>query len=334
MENRKQIPDWAIRYDFNWHSNPASKHFSKTLFDKSYVRPVVNEAWEIIKGNRENSDASIKDMHEAQKVIDKFQYDSAPMCLGRTVQTICDARLLPLDELNRIFKTTDRLEVEKKARHSLETYVPYEHAKDDDLRAKACLEVLDNTVEQAMKGLEHTFRLLGLNQWEGEKDVFIEDLNGIDLKYFLKPDYCNLIELKVRTPGIRKNSKKGWAKGSLPSTPYPGWLNQVSAYHHVTKRQPAIIVANDTDYRIFHPDEEDSFTEPDRLHMTWENIEQDLRIHERILKQAHRISVEEGLNPEDSLKTLLRSVVPDWSHISWSNLNPEVFDQAKSLWGY
>ena len=108
IENRDSFgtfPDWAKIHQFKWHSNPASKHFSKTVFDKSFIRPQTDKAWKLLNDSKIDEQ---KIRRQAFKIIDKYSYDSAPMCLGRTVQTICDARLLPQDELNRIYQTKDR----------------------------------------------------------------------------------------------------------------------------------------------------------------------------------------------------------------------------------
>lgn len=325
----QEIPDWASYYNYYWHSNPLSKHFSKVVFDKSFVRPQVDLAWETLK----NKNSGTKQKEHAQSIIDKYAYDSAPMCMGRTVQTICDARLLPLDELQRIYQTTDRLDIEKKARMVMELYDGYEFQYRDDEKANLCRDALDETVANAVKGLEEAHRILGLNQMEGEKDVFIEDIKGMDLRYFYKPDFSSLIELKIRTPQMR-NTKKGYAKGSIPKDPYPSWLNQVSAYHHYTKRQPALVVANDVEYKIFHPDEGDFFTSPDNLIFTWDNIAQDCRLRERVMKHAHQFTIQNNLDQNDSLYHLFQSVIPDWKDISWSNLNPVVLEEAKYMWGY
>tara|TARA_B100001094_G_scaffold315932_1_gene356527 strand:+ start:5665 stop:6675 length:1011 start_codon:yes stop_codon:yes gene_type:complete len=314
------FPDWAKIHQFKWHSNPASKHFSKTVFDKSFIRPQTDKAWKLLNESKIDEQKIRK---QAFNIIDKYSYDSAPMCLGRTVQTICDARLLPLDELQRIYQTKDRKEIEDTARHEMDVYQPYAYATNDELKAKACFEALDDTVHHAMQGLEHAFQLLGLNQWEGETDVFME-LHGIELPYYFKPDFCNLIELKIRSPRLnppRKDGSRTWSKGSIPKTPYAGWLNQVSAYNSYFNRQPVIVCANNVENKVYHPENGDWMLEQDHLNNTMQNIVQDLKRHEHILRKS------------DNLEELVQMVIPDWDHISWSSMNPEVLDEAKLLFG-
>ena len=162
-----------------------------------------------------------------------------------------------------------------------------------------------------------------LNQWEGETDVFME-LNGIELPYYFKPDFCNLIELKIRSPRLnppRKDGSRTWSKGSIPKTPYAGWLNQVSVYNSYFNRQPVIVCANNVESKVYHPENGDWMLEQDHLNNTMQNIVQDLKRHEHILRKS------------DNLEELVQMVIPDWDHISWSSMNPEVLDEAKLLFG-
>jgi len=314
------VPDWASKHHFKWHSNPASKHFSKTVFDKSFIRPQTDKAWKIMK-ETQPSDREVR--NQAMSLIEKYEYDSAPMCLGRTVQTICDARLLPQDELIRIYDTPNREEIEFDARQRMDTYEPFIYSTNDELKAKACFEALDGTVDNAIQGLEQAFKMLGLNQWEGETDVFME-LHGIELPYYFKPDFCNLIELKIRSPRLnppRKDGSRTWSKGSIPKTPYGGWLNQVSAYNSHFNRQPVIVCANNVESKVYHPENGDWMLEQDHLNNTMQNIVQDLKRHEHILRKS------------ENLEELVQMVIPDWDHISWSSMNPEVLDEAKLLFG-
>ena len=208
-------------------------------------------------------------------------------------------------------------------RKSLDAFRGEERRKDDELKAKACFEALDDTVDNAMEGLEQAFQLLGLNQWEGETDVFME-LHGIELPYYFKPDFCNLIELKIRSPRLnppRKDGSRTWSKGNIPKTPYGGWLNQVSVYNSYFGRQPVIVCANNVESKVYHPQNGDWMLEQDHLNNTMQNIVQDLKRHEHILRKS------------ENLEELVQMVIPDWDHISWSSMNPEVLDEAKLLFG-
>jgi len=318
MEGFQKRPEWAKRFGYDHFSNPQSKHFSWAVFDKAVIRPQLNKAWNILKSDVPKGSKKHKD---AKLIIDKYSYDSAPMCLGRTIQSICDARLLPEQELKHTYGSTDRIEIEKDQRSKMEKYTFDEYTPNDDEKAHACREVLDPTLDNAMRGLEHAFKALGLNTWEGETNIKM-DLNGIEIPYFFKPDFNNLIELKIRSPRYMPKSKKGWATGSLPSKPYASWLGQVSAYYFKTGRQPIVVCANDRDYRLYHPDEGDYLMEKENLEFTFDQIVSDLKIQQYIMKNA------------EDLNELVQFVQPDWEHLSWSNKNPEVLQEAKDLWGY
>lgn len=328
-------PDWADKIHFRHHSNPASKHFSKTVFDKCYVRPKQDYCWSILKNEIKDPNIS---KEKARIILDKYKWDSAPMALGRTVQKICDARLLSPDELEKTYKTSQGIDIEKEARQELINYQPFEYAKEDKLKKEACLDALDNTVENAIAGIQEAMKKLGINLLQGETTIFMEDINGIDLPYNFKPDFSNLIELKVKAPTvssyIKKDGTRTIGKGVLPKAMTPGWLNQVSVYHAYTNRMPALVVANEEDYRIFDDTVNDFALTKQMLTMTWENIVSDIKLHEHVLKQAYQTSLDNNYNEEQTILAVLRSVVPDFNDWSWKGIDPRYIEEAKQMWGY
>jgi len=328
-------PDWANHINFRHHSNPASKHFSKTVFDKCYVRPKQDYCWSILKG--EIKDPNIN-FDQARNILSKYKWDSAPMALGRAVQKICDARLLTPDELEKTYKTSKGVDVEKEARQELVNYEPFEYAKEDKLKKEACLDALDDTVENAIAGIQEAMKKLGINLLQGETSIYMEDIHGIELPYYFKPDFSNLIELKVKAPTVssyvKKDGTRTIGKGPLPKAMTPGWLNQVSVYHAHTGRMPALVVANEDDYRIFDETVNEFELTEQMLTMTWENILADLKLHEHVLKQAYEHAKKNEWDQEQTILTVIRSVVPDFNDWSWKGLDPRYIEEAKEMWGY
>ena len=62
MNTFPSIPKWASNKNYLWHSNPESRPICRTLFDKCVIRPKVNIAYEILKGERKGG-AMISDKH-------------------------------------------------------------------------------------------------------------------------------------------------------------------------------------------------------------------------------------------------------------------------------
>tara|TARA_B100001113_G_C21103300_1_gene619695 strand:- start:680 stop:1690 length:1011 start_codon:yes stop_codon:yes gene_type:complete len=327
-------PDWARRINYTHHSNPGTRHFSRAVFDKCYVRPRVDYAWKIIKGEIEDNEIS---KEQAGRIIKMYKYDSAPMIMGRTVQKIVDARLLDPDELEKTYKQTN-IEVEKSARQELINYTPFEHAPNDDLKHKACLDALDDTVEQAVNGILEAMKRLGINRLRGETNIFMEDVPGIALPYNFKPDFSDQIELKIKCPSIssyiKKDGTRTISKGKLPSILSPSWLNQVSAYYAHNKRRPSLVVANEDDYRIFDETEEQFLLSEPSLVNAWENILAMLKAHEHNLKASYDYAMANNFSNEEIILSVIRSVVPDFSDWSWKNINPDFLEEARTMWGF
>jgi len=329
------VPDWANKIHYTHHSNPGTRHFSRSVYDKCYVRPKVDNCWKILKDKIKDPQIG---KEQARKIIDRYKWDSAPMALGRAVQKICDARLLNPDELEKTYNTSKSVDVEKEARKELENYTPFEYAPNDDLKKQACLDVLDDTVDNAVTGILQAMKKLGLNQLRGETNIFMEDVNGIDLPYNFRPDYSDQIELKIKAPivssYIKKDGTRTLGKGKLPSALTPSWLNQVSVYFAYTKRRPSLVVANEDDYRIFDETENEYELSEGMLNNAWENIVADLKLHEHVLKNAYNTAHINNCNEEETILTVIRSVFPDFNDWSWKGIKPEYIEEAKEMWGY
>ena len=62
------LKEWALRHDFGHHSNPKSKDRAKIFFDKCFLRPSVNEAWEVLKSDTND----IQARKRAKAIIDSL----------------------------------------------------------------------------------------------------------------------------------------------------------------------------------------------------------------------------------------------------------------------
>ena len=72
---------------YNHHSNPAVSD-AKTFYDKLIIRPRVEKAWGIVKGETDG------DRDLALATIDKYKIVNTKMHAGTTVQEACDKHLL------------------------------------------------------------------------------------------------------------------------------------------------------------------------------------------------------------------------------------------------
>ena len=309
-------PDWASRHNYYHHSNP-SKPDGATFYDKGVRRPAVNHAWQILKGAVDGSAV------EARETIAKYGFDNINMTSGNIVQHYCDAVLLHGETGGEAYRS---------AVNELHDYTPPKHNdlekemaviahREDPLydldgrRVRSSDDAMGCELElvcsNALDGLREALVLNGINDVEGEVDMWGQ-LDGCELKYNGRPDYCRRIELKTMWDRQAHTDKP--AANSLPAAATHLHKQQVAGYWKLSGLLPTIVVANRMGYRIFQPSE-------DELRDTLQAVTQACQRRERLLKAA--------TTPEE----LMRLCDPQWDHFfAWRDLHPDVIKQAREIY--
>ena len=305
--------------NYNHHSNPAVSD-AKTFYDKLIIRPRVEKAWGIVKGETDG------DRDLALATIDKYKIVNTKMHAGTTVQEACDKHLLEDVSLADALKyAKDRLqeyespswrdkEKEKiEIQYKLESQFAEKEIKGEmqwrksDQGTHTELELVFN---HAIEGLLDAQKQHRLNRLEGEVDLF-GDLPKCDLPYNGKPDYSQCIELKTQWTS---NVHEAPRTNSLPSSIRSPHMTQIAGYYHLTKKMPTIVYANRGGYKTFSPTE-------DELRESLQLIFESCQRRERLLKAA------------DNIEDVLRLCDPQWNGLfGWNDMNPEVLLNAKKIW--
>ena len=310
-------PEWAARHGYYHHSNP-SRPDSATFWDKGIRRRAVNDAWKVLKGELDGNATA------ARETIDKFSFDNINMHSGNIVQHYCDDVLLDgegggeayrnaVNELHA-YKPPKHNDIEKEMAVISHREDPIygsdgKKARKDDDDAGCC--ELELVCGNALDGLREAFSLAGINQLEGEVDLWGQ-LEGCELKYNGRPDYCRRIELKTQWDRSAHTDKP--AANSLPATARYGWLTQVTGYWKLSGLLPTIVAANRIGYRIFQPTE-------DELRDTLQAVTQACQRRERLLKVAQ------------TPRELMQLCDPQWDHMwAWKDLHPDVIKEAREIY--
>ena len=300
------LPKWAKDKNYFWHSNPESRPLDVTYFDKLIIRPKVSLAWEILKNERDG------DRDSASALIAKYDNDNANMFSGRLVQEMVEKFLLEHKSQEECIEYGSNAFNEYKPR-------TWDDGKDAD-KIEINRDEFATVFKNAAEGIQEAQLHLGLNQLEGEKEVFT-NIEGLALPYYGKPDFTHQIELKTKWSTKDVRAKSGSRASSLPNQPVWSHLCQVAGYWYEKKRPQIIIYANKMGYRMFHSQNCEQLSE-DALSATITHVAAKCRIREHQLKST------------DSAHDLMQLIEPDFGHFYAWDRNPEVVDEAKKLWGF
>jgi len=305
--------DWATRHNYLHHSNPMSKTRCKALFDKVHIRPMISNAWEIVKD--ESSDSNKK--KDAWAILDKFdpkrnQSDNANMLAGRAVQAICD--LVILNEVN--FEDAYKSVKE-------DMLLQYQHREWDEgtdfKKYERYYEEVPLVAKNAIIGL--TQALQKENKIIGETD-YLGILPGNELPYNTKPDYARRGDLKTKWSTIA-DTKSGWRAASLPSSlsgPFElSHLYQVAGFWAVNGGLPPFLVyANVKDYRLF--------TQENSPELSNENL---AKIVKHIINE--NLVTERFLKVCSTKEQLFQMVTTNYRDLCWKE-PPSVLKEARKFW--
>jgi len=308
-------PEWAARHNYYHHSNP-SRPDAATFWDKGIRRRAVNDSYKILKGELDGNATA------ARETIDKYAFDNINMHSGNIVQHYCDAVLLHDEGGEAYPNAVNELHAYTSPKHNdIEKEMAVVHHREaviyDSEGKKArnpddagCCE-LELVCGNALDGLREAFSLARINDIEGEVDLWGQ-LEGCELKYNGRPDYCRRIELKTMWDRQAHTDKP--AANSLPAVATHLHRQQVAGYWKLSGLLPTIVVANRMGYRIFQPSE-------DELRDTLQAVTQACQRRERLLKAAK--------SPEE----LVRLCDPQWDHFfAWKDLHPDVLKQAREIY--
>ena len=294
------LKEWALRHDFGHHSNPKSKDRAKIFFDKCFLRPSVNEAWEILKSDTNDIEARKR----AKAIIGSLDpqnngSDNCAMLCGRLVQTFCDSVLT--DNTPVGFAQEDML-------NSYENYQPRVWDNGEDKEKYGFLkDTLVATALNALEGIKEA--TYAENRVIPETDLY-KPMAGNELPYFTKPDYNRKGELKTKWARKNSRSKTGYSSASLPKSFgmfEQSHLWQVAGVWALNGHQPVwLLYVTDSDYLIFNETNCEELR-PENLQEVAKKIMQYNKVTEKLLKTAKTKS------------ELFEMVSPDYDKLCWND---------------
>lgn len=306
MNSIPTVPTWAANKHYYWHSNPESRPVCQVYFDKCYIRPKKDHAWDIIK-SKDKSAAAL-----AYDTINLYNDDNSNMMAGRSVQEMCNKLLLENEsEQSAISFGSD----------FFENYHPrdWDNGRDIDKHQINIAEFVD-VFKSATNGIKEAANQLRINRLEGEENLMFK-MPGLNLPYNGIPDFNGSIELKTKWSSISSKAKSGKTTASLPSKPLYSHVCQVAGYWFEKKRPQAIVYANKNDFRIFTDQNCELLTE-EALNGVIRYMTGQLQIRENQMKAAKDV------------ESLLRLVSPQFNHMWAWDYKSEVLREAKQIWGF
>jgi len=296
---------WAASKHYHHHSNPASRPVCRTLFEKCIIRPKVNRAWMVIKGD------TVGDKQAAGATIDLYRDDNANMLAGRVVQDCANLVLIDDHTLDAAIR---------QGMSRLDEYQPrtWDDGKDERKLAVNRGEFAD-VLTNAVTGVKEAHAIYGLNRIEGESEIFA-NLPGLELPYSGFPDFSRRVELKTKW-STAADTKSGKRSASLPNKPTWPHICQVAGYWFGTGLMQTIVYANAKDYRVFNEQNCEQLSQ-DALQAAVNHIVAKCAIRENLLKSTN------------SVDEMLRLIEPDFGHMWAWDMRPAVLDEAKKLWGF
>ena len=296
---------WAASKHYHHHSNPASRPVCRTLFEKCIIRPKVNSAWMVIKGD------TVGDKQAAGATIDLYRDDNANMLAGRVVQDCANLVLIDDHSLDAAIR---------QGMSRLDEYQPrtWDDGKDERKLAVNRGEFAD-VLTNAVTGVKEAHAIYGLNRIEGESEIFA-NLPGLELPYSGFPDFSRRVELKTKW-STAADTKSGKRSASLPNKPTWPHICQVAGYWFGTGLMQTIVYANAKDYRVFNEQNCEQLSQ-DAQQAAVNHIVAKCAIRENLLKSTN------------SVDEMLRLIEPDFGHMWAWDMRPAVLDEAKKLWGF
>lgn len=309
----RKIEEWAFRHDYGHHSNPKGKDRAKIFFDKCYVRPKINEAWEILKG----SDPDLEKREWANSILNDLDskrngQDNVPMLCGRLTQTAVDKILIDGEPESKVIEDI------------LAKYEAYKPRKWDDGTDKAKHEAykdnLVGTIKVACNGIKEATALD--NRIQPEVDLF-EPMMGNALPYFTKPDYNRRGDLKTKWPKKNSRAKSGFSPASIPKGIGMFELShlwQVSGFFALNGRQlPWLLYVNDSDFNLLTADNTPELR-ADYLQEIVDRISRFNKVTENMLRKCEKT------------EELFELVSPDYDQIFWKE-PPTYLKHAHRIFG-
>lgn len=307
-----QIPEWARRHHYWWHSNMKNKDRAKVFFDKCIVRPKLKQAWSVIK----NPDSDNVMQEKAWEVIYRLDggyngSDNANMLCGRLVQSACDAILLEGKDPPQVIANTYQQYMK---------YVPRNWDGGLDAAKWTQYETeLESVIHNAVAGLREA---MASSEIFGETELY-GALKGNELGHKNLPDYAGVGDLKTKWSSRSPRSKSGFSTNSLPKDLSGRFdiqnVHQVAGGWEINGRKPVwLLYVNKNDYQLLNQNNCDQL-KPEYLEQVVKEIRLTNQITENLLRAAK------------TTDELLSLVYPDWDNLGWQMPDGYV-GEAKSIW--
>jgi hypothetical protein len=170
------------------------------------------------------------------------------------------------------------------------------------------------------------------------KDIKLEDesaaerycthkFDGLVLPKLGRLDYEDrkkFIELKTKHRSKRKSDTKAgfsWTKGYLPKTADENHLKQVAFYFHCTGKIPYLLYVNQDSFNVFTQDSCEQL-KPDYLKFLVDQDYKKARVRQNIVIAC-----------EGDVRRMAQLIPPpNFSSYMWRDLQPEMIEDAASLW--
>jgi hypothetical protein len=137
-------------------------------------------------------------------------------------------------------------------------------------------------------------------------------------------DRNKFVELKTKHRSKRKSDTKqgySWTKGYLPKTPDINHLKQVAFYFHSTNKIPHLLYVNQDSFNVFTQDSCEQL-KPDYLKFLVDQDYKKARVRQNLVIAC-----------EGDVRRMAQLIPPpDFSSYMWRDLQPEMIEDAASLW--
>jgi hypothetical protein len=137
-------------------------------------------------------------------------------------------------------------------------------------------------------------------------------------------DRKKFVELKTKHRSKRKSDTKqgySWTKGYLPKTADINHLKQVAFYFHSTGKIPHLLYVNQDSFNVFTQDSCEQL-KPDYLKFLVDQDYKKARVRQNLV-----------ITCEGDVRRMAQLIPPpDFSSFMWRDLQPEMIEDAASLW--
>jgi len=194
------------------------------------------------------------------------------------------------------------------------------NAKDHE-QHKLCLKHFDTVVNNFV--LASADCNIKVNEIE---QLFKTDAEGIELNVggyvdVVEFDYINEAKSKWPTPFLKADGSYSERSQSLPKAPTASNVRQAAIYSRASNKPVRIIYASHKGYQVFDQTNCEALR-PEGLNAAFETMRMSARARQNLLKISS--------DPE----IISRYVIPNFGHYVWNNVDDDIVQKVKQIWGY